>query len=172
MTDVNVLAVFYSRYGETERLALAAGLGAIQARAKIRLRRVADQADEATIAASADWRQNLARMNRDYVTPRPADAVWADVIVLATPADTWIEMEAYVDSLSAIGPMRGKLAAPLAPRASRTSLLPIYVAAAGAGLIVVPAPAESADPGADCRTHGRWVAEIARTLKGAVPPEP
>ena len=41
---VNVLVVFYSRYGETERLALAAGLGAIQEEANIRLRRLADRA--------------------------------------------------------------------------------------------------------------------------------
>jgi len=70
---VNVLVVFYSRYGETERIALAAGLGALQEEANIRLRRLADRADAATIAADADWAASLARMQRDYVVPRPAD---------------------------------------------------------------------------------------------------
>ena len=70
MGDINALVVFYSRYGTTEKLALAAGLGAIQADANIRLRRVADRADAATIAADGNWKKNLDRMNRDYVVPR------------------------------------------------------------------------------------------------------
>ena len=72
MGDINALVVFYSRYGTTEKLALAAGLGAIQADANIRLRRVADHADAAAIAADSNWKKNLDRMNRDYVAPRPA----------------------------------------------------------------------------------------------------
>ena len=59
MGDINALVVFYSRYGTTEKLALAAGLGAIQADANIRLRRVADHADAASIAADANWKKNL-----------------------------------------------------------------------------------------------------------------
>ena len=58
-------------------------------------------------------------MNRDYVVPRPADPVWADVIILATPAESSTELEAYVASLSSLGSMAGKLAAPLAPGQSR-----------------------------------------------------
>src|SRR5215510_16054603 len=95
MSDVNVLVVFYSRYGTAERLALAAGVGAIQAHANIRLRRVADHADVKTIDATPAWRENLDRMNRDYVVPRPADPQWADVIVLATPPDSSVEIESY-----------------------------------------------------------------------------
>lgn len=165
MTDIGVLVVFYSRYGETEKLALAAGLGAIQARASIRLRRVAEPADAGTIAASPEWQQNVERMSRDYVTPRPADAVWADVIVLATPLDTWSEVEGYVESLPAVGSMKGKIAVPLTRDGSLASLRPLYGAAACAGLIVAPAPASSDDQLADCRLHGRSVAEMARTIK-------
>ena len=75
MSDINVLVVFYSRYGNAERIALAAGVGAIQARANIRLRRVADHADAKTIDATPAWRQNLDRMNRDYVAPSGGSAV-------------------------------------------------------------------------------------------------
>ena len=63
--DVNVLVVFYSRYGKAERLALAAGLGAIQAKANIRLRRVPDLADEAAIAADASDRKST-RLNSSH----------------------------------------------------------------------------------------------------------
>src|SRR4029450_10666314 len=105
MSDINVLVVFYSRYGNAERLALAAGVGAIQARANIRLRRVADHADAKTIDADASWRENLDRMNRDYVVPRPADPQWADVIVLATPSDSRAEVASYCATLRSIGPM-------------------------------------------------------------------
>jgi hypothetical protein len=36
--DINVLVTFWSRTGVTEKLALAAALGAVQAKANIRLR--------------------------------------------------------------------------------------------------------------------------------------
>jgi NAD(P)H dehydrogenase (quinone) len=169
MGDINALVVFYSRYGKAEKLALAAGLGAIQADANIRLRRVADRADAATINADADWKKNLDRMNRDYVVPRPADPTWADVIILATPADASTELEAYVASLSAIGPMSGKLAAPLAPGNRESALKPIYSAAACCGLIVAPCGETSDDPIATATSVGQRVTQMARALKAGHP---
>ena len=167
MADVNVLIVFYSRYGNAERLALAAGVGEIQPEANIRLRREADLADRKTIEADPAWKQNLDRMNMDYVVPRPADPTWADVIVLATPADSSSELEAYVGSLRAIGSMAGKIAAPLAPGNSESALKPIYSAAACAGLIVAPAHSgsDSNDPIASARAYGQHVSRMARALK-------
>ena len=165
MGDINALVVFYSRYGTTERLALAAGLGAIQADANIRLRRVADQADTTTIDADASWKKNLDRMNRDYVVPRPADPVWADVIILATPEDRSAEVESYVSSLSSLGSMSGKIAAPLAPGSGQSALKPVYSAAACCGLIVAPCDASSDDPIATATTFGQRVTEMARALK-------
>ncbi len=96
---VNALVVFYSRHGETERLALAAGLGAVQARANIRLRRLKDLADPATIASDPLWTENLERMLLDYVAPRETDAAWADVILTASCPHSPAEMEAYLNSL-------------------------------------------------------------------------
>ena len=165
MTHVNALIVFYSRYGNAEKLALAAGVGAIQARANIRLRRLADRVDPKVVQADAAWTEHLDRMNRDYVIPRPADPVWADVIFLATPADSSIEVEHYVSSLGSIGPMTGKLAAPLAVNHSESALKPIYAAAAWAGLIVAPAWHEPGDAVAVARAHGERVSRMARTLK-------
>ena len=96
---VNALVVFYSRHGETERLALAAGVGAVQARANIRLRRLKDLADAATISSDPIWTENLERMLPDYIAPREIDAEWADVILTASCPHSPAEMEAYLKSL-------------------------------------------------------------------------
>jgi NAD(P)H dehydrogenase (quinone) len=167
VADINVLVVFYSRYGHAEKLALAAGVGAIQTKANIRLRRVDDLADRETIEADRAWKANLDRMNMDYVVPRPADPVWADVIVLATPAESSREVEAYVASLPSLGSMAGKIAAPLAPGNNESTLKPIYAAAACAGLIVAPPSVngESNDPIASARAYGQHVSQMARALK-------
>jgi NAD(P)H dehydrogenase (quinone) len=85
MSGANVLVVFYSRTGVTEMQALAVGVGAIQARANIRLRRLRDAADEKTISAHAKWVENRDRMNKDYIIPAETDAVWADAIIIAAP---------------------------------------------------------------------------------------
>ena len=44
MQDVNIVVTFYSLHGLTEKLALAAAVGAVQGRANIRLRRLPDSA--------------------------------------------------------------------------------------------------------------------------------
>ncbi len=93
---VNALVVFYSRHGETERLALAAGVGAVQARANIRLRRLKDLADP---AADPVWIENLTRMLPDYIAPREIDADWADVILTASCPSSPAEMDEYLKSL-------------------------------------------------------------------------
>jgi NAD(P)H dehydrogenase (quinone) len=165
MSDVNVLVVFYSRHGTTEKLALAAGLGAIQGKANIRLRRVADLADRKTIEASTSWQQNVDRMSRDYVAPRPADPVWADVIVLATPRETSAELEQYCALLGSGGSMAGKIAAPLTSGDDESVLKPVYAAAACAGLIVAPPPKVSSDPLSTARTFGQRITVMARALK-------
>jgi hypothetical protein len=98
---VNVLVVFYSRYGETEKRATAAGVGAIQARANIRLRRLHDLADPASMASDAAWQSARERFARDYIAPREVDAQWADVILVASPSAANPEMTAYLAELAA-----------------------------------------------------------------------
>ncbi len=93
MPEVNVVVVFYSRYGRTEQLALAAGVGAVQAHANIRLRRLKDLADPETIARDRRWAENLERMNRDYIAPREIDVDWADVLLVASCPDSLRETE-------------------------------------------------------------------------------
>src|SRR6266699_2021619 len=73
MTPVNVLVIFYSTSGTTEKLALAAAVGAVQARASIRMRRLTDAGEESP---------ECARMRREYVPPKEADALWADAVII------------------------------------------------------------------------------------------
>jgi hypothetical protein len=71
---VNVLVIFHSCSGTTEKLALAAGVGAVQARANIRMRRLPDN--------SLDSNETLSRMRREYVAPTSADTAWADAVFI------------------------------------------------------------------------------------------
>ncbi len=75
MAPINVLVIFYSCSGSTEKLALAAAVGAVQERANIRLRRLPD--------SSLECGDDLIRMRREYVPPAQADALWADAVVVA-----------------------------------------------------------------------------------------
>lgn len=169
MQDVNVVVVFYSRTGSTERLALAAAVGAVQGRANIRLRRLTDSADEATIESDPAWKENLARMNKEFVAPREADAVWADAIVLGTPggADTLsTEFKRYFDTLHALraqGKLEGKIGAVFTQGSSADSL---YKAIGGLGFKTVPA-ITNPDLQDAARLQGRAVADAARSLRTA-----
>ncbi|MGD1071086.1 MAG: hypothetical protein ABSB15_13180 [Bryobacteraceae bacterium] len=90
MQDVNVVVLFASRGEATERLALAAAVGAVQGRAKIRLR---------CLEAAAD---------REFVAPRGSDVEWADAILAVMPAesdDAAHALELYFDSLPALREM-------------------------------------------------------------------
>ncbi len=159
MTDVNVVVVFYSRHGETEKVALAAGVGAMQSRASIRLRRLPDLADAETIARDSRWTEQRERMSRDYIAPREIDAEWADVMILASPETSPAEMERY---LSGFENLTGKIAAPLS-----TDGFPLAAAArAGFMIVALPdVPDRPADRIGAARAHGRRVTEIARKLK-------
>jgi hypothetical protein len=72
---MNVLVIFSSCDGATEKLALAAAVGAVQARASIRLRRLPDQ--------SSENGEELIRMRREYVPPTARDTAWADAVIIA-----------------------------------------------------------------------------------------
>jgi len=160
--EVNVLVVFSSTRGETERLALTVGVGAIQARGSIRLRRLTPTAAAAAEPASPSERQTFERMARDYVAPRPADPPWADVIILAPSRRDVRDLEAYIDQLAVSGPVAGKIAGVVA--CDPGALNPIYASAARTGFIVVPAP-RPLDSTDERHAFGRRVVEVARALK-------
>jgi len=140
MLPVNVVVVFYSRYGETEQLALAAGVGAVQAHANIRLRRLKDLADPETIARDPRWVENLERMNRDYIAPREIDVDWAEVMLVASCPDSLRETEQYVEALLATPGRNDRL-------------------------VIVPVVDKPGDRLASARAQGREAVENARKLK-------
>ena len=92
----HVLVVFYSRCGTTEKLALAAAVGAVQARADIRLRRLTD------VTEVAQCRDEIARMRKEYVAPAGGDVLWADAIIFLLPPEldaSSAECAVYLDLL-------------------------------------------------------------------------
>jgi hypothetical protein len=110
-TPCKVLVIFHCRTGATEKLALAAAVGAVQGRAIIRLRRLQDGADAEIIDSSPDHAEELQRMRKEYVPPTEADALWADGIIFGTGLKTCAE---YLDLLSRLrseGKLTGKVGA-------------------------------------------------------------
>jgi hypothetical protein len=162
-TPVNVLLVFHSRYGGAEALALAAGVGAIQSRANIRLRRLESITPASAIEADPKWSETLIRMKMDYVLPRDPDPEWADVVIFAAPAEAPSEIRGYLAALRTRGGFGGKIALPILSGTNDAALGSIYEAAAMAGFMVVPgACLDSVDA---ARELGTRVSEMARALK-------
>jgi flavodoxin len=117
MAKTTVLVTFYSRSGATEALAHAAAVGAVQARALIRLRRVADPDPEAIVDRFAESREPLRRMQKEYVEPREADVLAVDALIVGSPADIdakapeWSSFVGLLTRLHGEGKLAGKVAA-------------------------------------------------------------
>jgi NAD(P)H dehydrogenase (quinone) len=180
MDDVNVLVTFYSRTGSTERLAVWIAEGAIQAGAKIRLRRARDLMPTEVISRFAEWADNRERMDKEYAVPRLADAQWADAVIIGTPdRDVVIstELKAYLDVLAVSDPERHferKIGSVFSSSynqvVGRPAVLDAEKTLLDLGLLVAPA---TRDIGGKldrekefdlAHAHGRKVTEIARAL--------
>ena len=117
MAQTIAVVTFYSRGGATERLATVAAVGAVQMRAGIRMRRVPDLDPAAALARFPEHREELRRMHKEYIAPREADLVAADVLVVASTADVTPaspEWRAYFELLTRLhgaGQLRRKVAA-------------------------------------------------------------
>jgi multimeric flavodoxin WrbA len=167
MQDVNVLVTFCSRMGATERIALAAAVGAVQARANIRLRWLREVADEREIERIPEWREHRERMSQEYIAPKEADAIWADALIIGIPARVHAsspEFKCFLDLLEALrsqGKLDGKVGTSLDGGALSGELV-------GLGLVVVPGPSvASAEASEAARLQGRRATEVARALKQA-----
>jgi len=120
MSHPIVLVVFYSRSGATEKLALAAGVGAVQERALIRLRRLPDLNLQRVIEQFPESKEALVRMHKEYVPPAESDLLAADAIIFAMPHDlkTSEDWKPYLDMLARLrseGKLERKLVAALSP---------------------------------------------------------
>lgn len=165
VVSVRILVVFSSARGETEKRALAAGVGAVEARALIRLRRLGDLDGE---SGSSD---SLERMRREYIPPTSDDLAWADGVIFCPSKGSpgvWTSCLDLIGRLSEEGRLDGKLAVvasdPAHPLAVSASLL-------GCGFIVLPPAAvrdfdQRSDPVEAARIQGRRLAMVARALGG------
>ena len=146
MPQTVVLVTFYSRGGATEKLATAAAVGAVQARAAIRLRRLPDHDSARTLERWPDHADALQRMQKEYASPREADVLTADVLVLASPPDVgasapeWVAFADLLAQLDARGALAGKVCAVLHGGPASDSLASLVQRFA---LVPVPAAADS-----------------------------
>jgi NAD(P)H dehydrogenase (quinone) len=118
MVQPIILVIFYSRSGATEKLALAAGVGAVQERALIRLRRLPDLNPQEVIERFPRSKEALVRMQKEYVSPAESDLLAADAIIFAMPRDlkTSEDWKPHLDMLARLrseGRLEGKLVATL-----------------------------------------------------------
>ena len=174
--DVNVLVTFYSRTGLTERIAVWLAEGAVQAGAKIRLRRARDIASEEVISQDPEWAANRDRMHEEFASPTLADAQWAHVLALGIPVSTGLlspELEAYLDRFRN-GELRGKIGTAftsgyLPQPGQETALLTLQTAMLRLDLTVFPtARSTTSGDSVEWHTaheHGRQVVQIARGLE-------
>ena len=141
--------MFYCRSGDTEKLALSAAVGAVQARALIRLRRL-PEIDTATAG------ETLTRMRKEYVAPTEADILGADAFILAAPpgfTSSSPELAGFLELIARLkteGKLQEKVAAGIANMSS-------VIFASGC----ITASDTSDDPIA----LGRKVADTVRALK-------
>jgi hypothetical protein len=176
VVPVTVVVAFYSRCGSTETRALTAAVGAVNARALIRMRRLAD-VTRPRRSAEAGCAETLARMRKEYVPPTEVDIVGADALVLAVPegatpeSPEWAPLAGILTGLAAKERLHGKVAAVLAG-GHEAATVAFAAFLHQQGLVIVPPGAVSA--GADvsdlarARAHGRLVAEVSRAIKARV----
>jgi NAD(P)H dehydrogenase (quinone) len=149
MATANILIVFYSRDGSTEKLALAVAEGARATGADVRMRRVREIVGPEVIAKVPGWTENSARMQKEYPVPAEDDALWADAIIFGTPTrfgNASAELKAYIDSLGGLwfqGKLVGKAASAFTSTGTphggnETTILSLYIPLAHLGFIIVP----------------------------------
>lgn len=168
LDDIHVLVVFYSRGGLTERIAVWLAEGAVQAGAKIRLRRARDIAPEERMAEDAAWAANSERMHQEYAAPTAADAEWAHVLALGTPASDVMlspEMGAWLDQFRN-GELGGKIGTGFTSGylpGQETGLMALQMAMTGLGLSLVPRDSGSGERDWElAHAQGKRAVEAAR----------
>jgi multimeric flavodoxin WrbA len=144
-----VLITFSCQSGDTEKLALGAAVGAVQARALIRLRRLPD-------SDTAQASDTLIRMRKEYVVPAEKDILGADALIFASSSDVTASSEPWQSFLDLLwklhgeGKLNGKVGAGIG------GVFPIV---AQLGFVTI------AETPADPIALGRRVADKARSLK-------
>jgi NAD(P)H dehydrogenase (quinone) len=162
---LSVLVVFYSRDGETEALALAAAVGAVEARALIRLRRLEDVVDDESLEVGPELR----RMRKEYIPPSDKDFISTDAVVFAASSKhggtfpEWTHVFGRLARLRSEGKLDGKVGGAVA--AGGSTLTSFSTALLNLGFITVPAIIDAGEAAACAADQGRRVARIARAVK-------
>jgi hypothetical protein len=147
-----VLVTFSCQNGDIESLALSAAVGAVQARALIRLRRLPD-------AGGLTDSDALTRMRKEYVPPAEADVIGASAIILASAPDSnpasapWLEFLDLLRKLGNADRLRGKAGASIGGMAPLMAEL---------GFTMIP------DTPAEPLAVGHAVAQLARSIQEAL----
>ncbi len=172
MSPITVMIAFYSIRGSTERLATAAAVGAVQGRARIRLRRMPDAGSLETIRGFPEFRESLERMRKEYVGPTESDVIASDALVFGVPGDFAAESgewKGYLDVLARLGSqgkLRGKVGVALGSEpglaAFSRAIAPLALAAPRLGASL--AEEVPNDDVARAIALGRRVAAAARSL--------
>lgn len=174
MASPVVVIVFQAASESIETLAMSAAVGAVQARALIRLRCVPDaDAAGATADRPAD-RDAIARMQKEYVPPTEADVLGADGLLIVPPpgaqptSTAWQPFVSVLERLAAEGRLAGKVGG-IVQTGDAPTMMAFGMALLAPGLIIVPTAPPVAEPAqpAQATEHGRRVGELARTLKPA-----
>ncbi len=152
-TPVNVVVAFGPASPETEGVASAAAVGAVQARGAIRLRRCGALGDGPPEA--------IERIYREYALPTAEDFGWADALIIVNGGDTAWPL--LLERIPDVGPGVGVILS--------TGSAPAGLVAAlsdrGVTLLSIPEDARS-------RRHrallaGRWIVMSVREPGAATP---
>jgi hypothetical protein len=170
MAQPIVLVTFYSRCGSTEKLALAAAVGAVQARALIRLRRVPDSSPEKTFEQFPECIESLARMHREYVAPSVNDFLGADAIIFATPDDCNASSTEWSDCLRLLAQLRSqrkleRKAGAVIHAGNESTVRSFSGVLMELGLTTLSADSSLPEAAGRARALGHSVANLARALK-------
>ena len=149
MASPNVLIVFYSRDGSTEKMANLVAEGARAEGAEVRMRRARDIVGPEVIAKVPKWAENSARMNAQYPAPTDTDVEWADAVIFGTPTrfgNVSAELKAFIDSLGGLwfqGKLNGKVGSAFTSTGTphggnESTIISLYNPLAHLGFIIVP----------------------------------
>jgi NAD(P)H dehydrogenase (quinone) len=160
---LSILVVFHSREGETEALALAAAVGAVQGRALIRLRRLEDVVDDDSLEVDPE----LQRMRKEYIAPSEKDLLTTDGVIFVASGrhgatfPEWTHLFGILARMRSEGKLEGKVGGAVA--ATESTVIAFSTAILNLGFLTAPARTGEA---IDCATaQGRRVATIAHALK-------
>jgi NAD(P)H dehydrogenase (quinone) len=149
---MKILIVFYSRYGNTARLAEGVANGARKVEgAEVMMRKVNETAPAEVISRDEKWQQAHDEMTQKYHPPNTAELEEADAIVFGSPTrygNMSAELKLFIDTtgpLWAQGKLIGKVGAVFCTNSTahsgkESTLLSMMIPLFHHGMIVVGVP--------------------------------